>query len=85
MLAIKNICNKNYSNAINLTNKVVFSKDLKSIDISRAKIAIKKFFVDINSDLRAVKYKKIKLIKFSSIEVVEIMKKLKKLTQIIKK
>ena len=45
---------------------------------------MKKILVDINSNLRVVKYKKTKLIRFSSIEVVEIMKKLKKLAQIIK-
>ena len=84
MLAIKNIRNENYSNAVNLTNKVVFSKDLKSIDVSRADVAMKKIFVNINSDSRAVKYKKIKLIRFNSIEVVEITKRFKKLAQIIK-
>ena len=46
---------------------------------------MKKIFFDINSDSRAVKYKKTKLIRFSSVEVVEITKRLKKLTQIIKK
>ena len=70
---------------MNLTNKVVFNKDLKFTDVSRADVAMKKILVDINSDSRTVKYKKIKLIKFSSAEVVEITKKLKKLTQIIKK
>ena len=50
-----------------------------------ANVAMKKIFVDINSDSRAVKYKKIKLIKFSSVEAVEITKRLKKLIQIIKK
>ena len=69
---------------MNLTNKVVFNKDLKFIDVSRINVAIKKILVDINSNLQTVKYKKIKLIKFSSAEVVKIMKKLKKLTQIIK-
>ena len=82
--AIKNIRNENYSNAMNLTNKVVFNKDLKFIDVLHANIAMKKIFVDINLDLRAVKYKKIKLIKFNSVEVVKIMKKFKKRTQIIK-
>ena len=85
LLAIKNIRNENYSNAVNLTNKAVFSKDSKLIDVSRADIAMKKIFVDINLNLRAVKYKKIKLIKFSSVEIVKITKKFKKLTQIIKK
>ena len=70
---------------MNLINQIVFSKDLKFIDVSRADVAMKKIFVDINSDSRAIKYKKIKLIKFNSIEVVEITKRLKKLTQIIKK
>ena len=70
---------------MNLTNKVVFSKSLKFTDVSRADITMKKIFVNINSHLRAVKYKKIKLIKFSSVGVVKITKKLKKLTQIIKK
>ena len=82
---IKNIRNENYSNAVNLTNKVVFNKDLKFIDVLRANVAMKKIFVDINSNSRAVKYKKIKLIRFSSVEVVEITKRLKKLAQIIKK
>ena len=85
MLAIKNIRNENYSNAMNLTNKVVFNKDSKFINVSRVDIIMKKIFVDINSDSRAVKYKKIKLIKFNSVEVVEITKKFKKLAQIIKK
>ena len=76
--AIKNIRNENYSNAVNLTNKVVFSKNFKSINVSHANIAIKKIFVNINLDSRAVKYKKTKPIKFNSIEVVEITKKLKK-------
>ena len=82
--AIKNIRNENYSNAVNLTNKVVFSKNLKFIDIPRADVAMKKILVDINSNSRAVKYKKTRLIRFSSVEVVEITKRLKKLTQIIK-
>ena len=82
---IKNIRNENYSNAVNLTNKVVFNKDLKFIDVLRADIVMKEIFVDINSDSRVVKYKKTKLIKFSSVEVVEITKRFKKLTQIIKK
>ena len=82
---MKNIRNENCSNAMNLTNKVVFNKDSKSIDVSHINITMKKIFVDINSDSRAVKYKKIKLIKFSSIEVVEISKRFKKLVQIIKK
>ena len=70
---------------MNLTNKVVFSKDLKLIDVLRANVAMKKIFVDINLNSRAVKYKKTKLIKFSSVEVVEITKRFKKLVQIIKK
>ena len=45
---------------------------------------MKKISININSDSRVVKYKKIKLIRFSSIEVVEITKRFKKLTQIIK-
>ena len=69
---------------MNLTNKVVFNKNLKLIDVSRADVAIKIFFININSDSRAVKYKKTKLIKFSSIEVVNITKRFKKLTQIMK-
>ena len=85
LLAIKNIRNENYSNVMNLTNKVVFNKDSKSIDVSRANVAMKKIFVDINSDSRVVKYKKTKLIKFDSVEVVEITKRFKKLRQIIKK
>ena len=57
---------------------------MKFIDVSRADVATKEILIDINSDLRAVKYKKTKLIKFNSVEVVEITKKFKKLTQIIK-
>ena len=82
---VKNIRNENYSNAINLINKVVFSKDLKLINVSYANFVMKKFFVDINSDSQTVKYKKIKLIRFNSVKVVEITKRFKKLTQIIKK
>ena len=70
---------------MNLTNKVVFNKDSKSTDVLRADIAMKKIFVDINSDSRVVKYKKTKLIKFSSVGAVEITERLKKLAQIIKK
>ena len=84
LLAIKNIRNENYSNAVNLTNKAVFSKDLKFTDVLRADVAMKEILVDINSDSRAVKYKKTKLIRFSSVEVVEITKRFKKLAQIIK-
>ena len=81
---IKNIRNENYSNVVNLTNKTVFSKNLKFIDVSRADIAMKELLVDINSNSRTVKYKKTKLIKFNSIEIVEITKRFKKLAQIIK-
>ena len=70
---------------MNLTNKAVFNKNLKFIDVLRANITIKKILVDINSDSRVVKYKKTKLIRFSSAEVVEITKRFKKLAQIIKK
>ena len=70
---------------MNLTNKIIFSKDLKFIDVFRANVAMKEILIDINSNSQVVKYKKIKLIKFNSIEVVEIMKRLKKLIQIIKK
>ena len=70
---------------MNLTNKVVFSENLKFINVSRANVAMKKILVDINSDSRAVKYKKIKLFKFNEVEVVEIIKRFKKLAQIIKK
>ena len=69
---------------MNLTNKVVFSKNSKFTDVLNADVAIKEIFVDINLNSRAVKYKKTKLIKFSSVEIVKISKKLKKLTQIIK-
>ena len=69
---------------MNLTNKVVFSKDSKSTDVFCADVAMKKIFVDINLNSRAVKYKKTKLIRFSSVEVVEITKRFKKLAQIIK-
>ena len=80
MLTIKNIRNENYSNTMNLTNKVVFNKNSKFIDISRADVAMKKIFVDINSDLRIIKYKKTQLIRFNSVEIVETPNKLKKLT-----
>ena len=69
---------------MNLANKVVFSKDSKFTDVLRADVAMKKIFVDINSNSRAVKYKKTKLIRFSSVGAVEITKRLKKLAQIIK-
>ena len=68
-----------------MTNKVVFNKKSKFIDVSCVNVAMKRFFVDINSNSWAVKYKKTKLIRFSSVEIVEIMKRFKKLTQIIKK
>ena len=61
-------------------NKIIFNKNLKFIDVLRADVAMKKIFVDINSNSRTVKYKKIKLIRFNSVEVVEITKRLKKLT-----
>ena len=77
--AIKNIRNENYSNAVNLTNKVVFSKNLKFIDIFCADVVMKKILVNINLNLQIVKYKKTKLIKFSSAEIIEITKKFKKL------
>ena len=70
---------------MNLTNKVVFNKDLKFVDVSHVDVAMNKIFVNINLDSRAVKYKKTKLIKFNSIEVVKISKRFKKLAQIIKK
>ena len=70
---------------MNLTNKVVFSKDSKFIDVLRADVTMKEISVDINLNSQVVKYKKIKLIRFNSVEVVEIMKKFKKLIQIIKK
>ena len=69
---------------MNLTNKAVFSKDLKLINVSRANVAMKEIFVDINSNSRTVKNKKTKLIRFNSVGVVEITKRFKKLTQIIK-
>ena len=43
---------------MNLTNKVVFNKDSKSIAVPRADIAMKEIFVDINLNSRVVKYKK---------------------------
>ena len=70
---------------MNLTNKAIFSKDLKFINVLCADVAMKEILVDINSNSRIVKYKKIKLIRFSSAEIVEITKRFKKLTQIIKK
>ena len=84
MSTIKNVCNENYSNAVNLTNKVVFIKNLKFIDILSANIAMKEILININLNLRAVKYKKTKQIKFSATEIIEISKKLKKSTQIVK-
>ena len=60
---------------MNLTNKAVFSKDSKSIDVFNANVTMKEIFVNINLNLQIVKYRKTKLIKFSSIEVVEISKK----------
>ena len=70
---------------MNLTNKIVFSKDSKSIDVSNANIAMKEISIDFNSNSRAIKYRKTKQIKSNSTEVIEISKKFKKLTQIIKK
>ena len=70
---------------MNLANKAVFSKDSKSINVFRADVAMKKIFVDINLNSRAVKYKKTKLIRFSSTEIVKITERLKKLALIIKK
>ena len=69
---------------MNLTNKAIFNKNLKFTDVLRTNIAIKKILVNINSNSRALKYKKIKLIKFNSTEAVKIIKRFKKLTQIIK-
>ena len=66
---------------MNLTNKAVFNKDSKLIDVPHANIAMKKIFFDINLNSRVVKYKKIKLIKFSSVEVVEITKRLIKFSR----
>ena len=56
---------------MNLTNKVVFSKDSKFINVLHVNVIIKNIFVDINLDSRTVKYKKIKLNQFSSVEVVD--------------
>ena len=81
---IKNVRNENDSDAMNLTNKVVFNKDSKSIDIFNVNVAMKKISIDINLNSRAIKYKKTKQIKFTLIEIVEISKRLKKLTQMIK-
>ena len=81
----KNIRNENYLNTVNLTNKVVFNKDSKFINLFYINVTMKKVLVDINSNLRIVKYKKTKLIRFSSIEIVETSKIFKKLAQIIKK
>ena len=82
---VKNVRNENYSNAMNLTNKIVFNKDLKSIDVFSANVAMKEILADINLNSWVVKYKKTKLIRFSLIEIVEISKRFKKLAQIIKK
>ena len=82
--AMKNFRNESYSNAVNLTNKVVFSKNSKFINVSRTDIVMKEILVNINLNSRAIKYKKTKLIKFSSIEIVEISRRFKKLAQIIK-
>ena len=65
---------------MNLTNKVVFNKDLKSTDILNVDVAMKKILIDINLNFQTVKYKKTKQIKFRSIEVVKSLKRLKKLT-----
>ena len=70
---------------MNLTNKAVFNKDLKLIDVSCADVAMKEILVDINLNSRAVKYQKIKLSKFRLIEIVKITKRLKILAQIITK
>ena len=69
---------------MSLMNKAVFNKKSKSTDIFNADVVMKKTFANINSDLRAAKYRKIKQIKFNSIEIVKISKRLKKLMQIIK-
>ena len=46
---------------MNLTNKVVFNKKSKSIDIFKTDIAMKETFVDINLNSQNVKYKKNKI------------------------
>ena len=70
---------------MNLANKVVFNKDFESNYILNINIAMKKILIVINSNLRAVKYKKVKQIKLNSSEIIEIFKKFKRLTQIIRK
>ena len=55
---MKIICNKDYLNAVNLTNKIVFNKNSKLIDVFCADVAMKKIFVNINLNLQIVKYKK---------------------------
>ena len=68
---------------MNVTNKVDFNKNSKSVDIFSIDVAMKKIFININLNSRAVKYEKAKSVKLSSIEIVKILKKFKKLTQII--
>ena len=65
---------------MNLTNNVVFSKNLNLINVSCVNVTMKEILIDINLNSRTVKYKKTKLIKFSSVEVVKITKRFKKLT-----
>ena len=61
LLAIKNIRNENYSNAVNLTNKVVFNKNSKFINVSCKDVAMKKFFVDIKLKLTSCQIYKNKI------------------------
>ena len=77
---IKNIRNENCLDAVNLTNKGVFNKNSKLVDVFNTDVTMKKIFVDINSNSQAVKYRKTKQIKLSSIQVLKTSKRPKKLT-----
>ena len=81
---MKNLRNKNYSDAMNLANKIVFNKDFEFDYIFNINIAMKEISDVINLNSWILKYKKIKQIKFNSIEIIKISKKFKKLTSIIK-
>ena len=54
----KNIYNKNYLNAVNLTNKIVFNKDSKFINIFSVNIIIKEIFININLKNKLLNLKK---------------------------
>ena len=81
---MKNLQNENYSDAMNLANKIVFNKKFEFDYIFNTNVAMKEISIVINSNSRTVKYRKIKQIKFNSTEIIKISKKFKRLTQIIK-